>query len=238
MSRKLEGIYISNASFWTLKFKFIKINKKKGEIIMNEEKYSEIKEDLKNIIHSLVGLCPAYNSIVRILRDGNEKFIGYVKAAYPEILDRDILSVLLGLFDVETGETLLVKRNGIGDNLVDLINKIEEKLDKKEIRDLVSESMGEGVPNPVKDYIEGCIDVLKKNDEIALKLIKLIAADGWYNLNNLIEKVNETYKLNFNNEEIFKHLKNLEDLGLLESLNENRIEIIKKYCEHILNLTK
>jgi len=142
------------------------------------------------------------------------------------------------VFDIESGERLTIRDNGIGGYLLSLISLIEEKLNNLEKRELVSKAIGKGVPNPVEDYITACIKVLKEEDQIALKLLKLISEEGWDNLDSLIEKAKEQHGLEIKKEKFVEHLKHLEDIGLLDSLTENRVEVKEKYRDHVLNLTR
>ncbi len=201
-----------------------------------EEKISEIRNDLKALIKSLIAICPAYNFVSRILRDGEGKFIGEISTIYPELFDKKILPVLLGVFGVETGTEINIKNYGIGRHLLSLINGIEEKLDDPEMQNLISKAIGEGLPNPVRDYVEGCIETLKEKDEIALKLILISSHETWQSLDSLIESVKEQFGLEINMEELLEHLKNLDNLGLLDYLKEDRVSVIEKYRSHILDL--
>ena len=202
----------------------------------DEERSFEIKNDLKDLIKTLIGICPAYNVVSQILRDGEGKFIGEISTIYPELFDKEILPVLLGMFGMETGTEIKLKNNDIGRYLLYLIEEIEGKLNKPEMQDLISRAIGEVVPNPVRDYVEGCIKTLKEKDEVALKLALLNAKENWLFFDALIEDVKEEFGLEMNEEDLLERLKVLEDLGLLDYLREDRVSIIEKYRFHILDL--
>ena len=79
---------------------------------------NKIKEEFKATVKLLMDLCPAYNFITQIIRDGDEKFIGQISEAYPEIFDKNLFPAFIGMFGIEVGETFRVKNNEIGQLII------------------------------------------------------------------------------------------------------------------------
>lgn len=200
-----------------------------------ENRLAEIKEDLKSLIKALIGLCPAYNSMTRILRDSENKSISEITSSYPELFDLNIMPVLLGMFGIETGNSLSVKNYTVARLLLDLISEIEDKVNETEIKDLISRALGESIPNPVRDYIEGCIKTLQEKDIIALKLLLINSSKEyeWLDMDTIVETLKEDYEIKLSKEKLVEHLQKLEDLGLLSNLSERRVEVHTKYREHV-----
>ena len=205
---------------------------------MAEEEESEFKRDLEKLVKGLIALCPAYNSATRILRDTGDKSIAHVSSAYPEIFDAKILPVLTSVFkfsvDLKAGV-----RVGLAYYLLNLIDELENLLDNKEVRKIISRCIGGEPPNPSRDYVEMCVDVLEKDAQIALKLLRVAAGVSYSaDFNTLISKAKEHFGLELGKEELVEHLIKLDDLGLLSDFREDHISVKERYKRHIIDLAK
>lgn len=203
------------------------------------EEESEFKKDFGKLVKGLIALCPAYNSATRILRDTRGKSIAHVSNAYPEIFDVKIMPALNSVFGFSPGVKTEVTSSSVGYDLLTLIEGLEELLDDEGIRKVIGRSVGEEPPNPVRDYVEMCVDAIEKDDPTALKLLRIAAGDPSYiYFDPLISKAKEQFGLELDKEKLIEHLIKLDGLGLLSEFNEDRILVKDRYKRHIIDLAK
>lgn len=206
---------------------------------MSEEE-NEFKMDFGKLVKGLIALCPAYNSATRILRDTREKSIAHVSSAYPEIFDAKILPMLTSVFGFSAGVKTEVTSSSLGYDLLALIERLEGLLDDKGIRETIGRGIGEEPPNPIKDYVEMCVDVIEKDDPIALKLLRIAAGES-HSVpfdSTLIPKAKEHFGLELDKEKIVEHLIKLDSLGILSDFGDNSVRIKEQYKRYIIDLAK
>ncbi|MEA2032535.1 MAG: hypothetical protein U9N41_03000 [Euryarchaeota archaeon] len=205
---------------------------------MSEEE-NKFKEDFRKLVKGLIALCPAYNSATRILRDTREKSIAHVGSAYPEIFDAEILPVLTSVFGFSPKPKVEIEGSSVGYDLLTLGERLEKLLDDKGIREIIGRSIGEEPPNPAKDYVEISVKAIAKDDQTALKLLRIAAGETSYvYFDTLISKVKEQFGLELDKEKLVEHLTKLDSLGLLYGFWEDRIQVKEHYKRHIIDLAK
>lgn len=205
---------------------------------MEEQKVAKLKEDLKRLVDSLVGLCPAYNSVTRILRDIRGKPITNIVDAYPQIFKPEVMALLTSMFGFQAGVKMDISSVGVGYDTLTLVGKLEELLDKDEIRMAIGMATGEEPPNPAKDYVEACVTTLQEKDLNALKLLQMCSETGYATFEGLIKLAKEKHGLELDKKSLAEHLGRLDDLGLLSYFTENRIDVRDLYKRHVIDLIR
>ena len=204
------------------------------------EEENEFKKDFVELVKGLIALCPAYNSVTRILRDTRGKSIAHVGSAYPEIFDAKILPVLTSVFGFSPDVKIGIKSGSVGYDLLTLVERLEILLDDDGVREAIGRSIGEEPANPVRVYVKACVESIGKNDPTALKLLRIAAGES-YSVpfdSKLIPKAKEQYGLELDKEKLVEHLTKLDSLGFLSEFRENSVQIKEHYKRHILDLAK
>ena len=204
------------------------------------EEENEFKKDFEKLAKGLIELCPAYNSVTRILRNTEGKSIAHVSTAYPEIFDAKILPVLTSVFGFSPKPEVEIESSSVGYDLLTLIEKFEKLLDDDGIREAIGRSIGEEPPNPAKDYVEISVKAIAKDDKTALKLLRIAAGEPSFAYfdSDIIPKAKDQFGLELDEKELVEHLARLDSFGLFSDFGENSVQIKEHYKRHILELAK
>lgn len=201
------------------------------------EREEEFRKHLEELIKGIAGICPAYNSAVRTFKDIQGKPIDEVSSTYPEIFEPRIVPLLVSFFGLSTGVKVDIARYELGGRLLELIDKVEELLDKDEIRKLIGRALEISIPSPARDYVEACITTLREANPDTPKVLRSAAELGSYaRLEGIIEKAREE-GLDLTKEKLLEHLKGAHDLGILDRLDETYANVKEIYRRHVLELT-
>jgi hypothetical protein len=205
---------------------------------MTEKIESDFQKDFKELLKVMVSLCPAYNSVSRVLRDCKDKPIGIASIAYPDLFDPKITPVLIGIFGLNMGVNVNVSSGTLGYDLLSLINRLEEYLDKEDIRKLLIRAFEMEFPNPARVYVELCVTTLKDKDVDALKLLRELSQLNYSDFDTLIKNIKEHYGLDLDKKRLLELLWKLSDLGLFSDFRENYVRVKEIYRRHIIDLAQ
>ncbi len=95
----------------------------------------ELKEKFVEFIKSLLGLCPAYNIVSRMLLDMRGRSTTEIDMKYPELFQERLAPLVCDLFDITFGVTISV--SGLGAEIVRLIDSIEKTLSNEKKRKIL-----------------------------------------------------------------------------------------------------
>jgi len=186
---------------------------------------SEFRKDFQKTMKALIDLHPTYNSLTRALRDSKGKPTSEASQSCPEILDGNVIPALTEL-GLRIGGEIGMASTCIADDILTLTNRVEDKLDNKEVRDIVGSATGQRPPNPRRDYVETCVDTLREEDETTLRVLRMASRESYSaDFGDLSDKAQEEYGREWDEETIRDSARKLDDLGLLESLSENSIRV-------------
>jgi hypothetical protein len=186
----------------------------------------ELKEKFIEFIKSLLALCPAYNSVSRMLLDMRGRSTTEIDMKYSELFQERMAPLVCDLFDVTFGTTISV--SGFGTGITGLIDSIEKTLSNERKRKILEQQLGVSFPNPCKDYVKLCVDALKEKDPNAAKLLPIIENMGGGYLDRLLEEGRKQGLVIVDKTQLTDHLSKLTDLNLI-SISGDYVHPSDKY---------
>lgn len=206
---------------------------------MAEEKpESEFIEDFQKTIRALVDLHPTYNSLTRALRDTSGKPTSEVSQSYPEILNGNVIPALTE-FGLKIGGEIDMESSCIADDILTLTDRLEDKLDDDEVRNILGSATSKRPPNPRRDYIENCVNTLSEEDETTLRVLRMAARESYSaDFSDLAEKAQEEYGMDLDEDTIRESGRKLDNLGLLDDLSGDSMQVKDDYKAHIIEIAE
>ncbi|MEM2250715.1 MAG: hypothetical protein QW626_01235 [Candidatus Hadarchaeales archaeon] len=196
----------------------------------------KINDHLRNIVNSLVCLCPAYCPVSYWLRSLKNASIADAITYHSELLKYGSLRVLIELFGIELRDTINYKKDCLGETFLKLVDTIEETFENEKVRKMLEEALEIRLEKtPAQEYVEMCMEALS-NDKISIKILQEIAQSGPIGVEDLQINLERRYSMKCTREEILEKLKKIRIFGLLSISENSKIDMIDRYKKYVVPL--
>lgn len=197
------------------------------------------KEKAQKLVETLLALTPASSEPVRLaLESADGKYSG-VAERFEEYFETKNQPRVIGLLDMEiSGTKISLKYGGVGNKLQELCRAFESKLNDDEFRRDLSIWLGKEVPNPAKKYVRSCLETIKDEERLGLQALKHVGGGTYGTSYSSIRGSLEKEDIHKSEEEIRKALLKISDLGIIETVGEEKVRVPQVYEMHIKELAE
>ena len=156
---------------------------------MTEITSEEFKENIRNVVNCLINLAPSRNRYTQMLFL-LPKNLGEMTETYPQLFSGKTLENLIKI-GIRVGETVDVEREydargtskQFSPVVKEIISKILQLFNNKDVRDVLKEFTGEEIPNLLEEWFEQKLQIVTTEENLGndvKRVLKTMSEKGKY----------------------------------------------------------